>query len=123
MRMLASSLLVLAFLFPACSGKSGQEKVANEMITTMESLNTTLASVKDEASAKAAAPKLEQIAKQMEELKKKSEGMPQPEGAPKDPELDKRLKAAMQKMMQEMMRIGTDPKLEPAMKALGNMGK
>lgn len=100
----------LAALFAACTTK---EEAGTESLRLMEKMVTTLEGVKDEASAKAAAAALDPIVTRMKELQKTMEAMPEAKRSELEAEHKKEGEALAQRMMKEMMRIGTDQKLGP----------
>ena len=115
-RGLICALLVAAFCLAGCDSKPTHESVTQEGIDKTEEMVEVLKSIKDEASAKAARPKMEQIKKDMEELKKKANALGEPPADVKA-KLQEKHKPEMEKlfgeMMKEVMRIGLDPKIAP----------
>lgn len=109
-----ASILALTFLFPACG--SSEASAREEGVSLMEQIGNTLETAKDEASAKAAAAKLDPIITRMNALAKEHPDMGKPtgkEGEAVDPKFEARAQAAMTKMMTEMGRVMADPKLSP----------
>jgi hypothetical protein len=102
-----------------CDSKPTHESVTEDSIDKMEEMVEVLKGIKDEASAKAARPKMEQIKKDMEELQKKSKALGEPPADVKQ-KLQEKHKAQLEKvtseMMKEMMRIGLDPNIAPHVK-------
>jgi hypothetical protein len=80
----------------------------------MQEMADVLKTVKDESSAKAAAPKIKALSADLKEIQKKMEAM-----KPSEAEQKRLAEAHMKPMMeamgqlvQESMRIGMDPKLQ-----------
>ena len=120
-----ASTLAVTFLLSACGG-SKHEAAADESITLMEQIGTTLESVKDEAGAKAAATKLDSTVTRMAALKKEMKALGEPAGKEGDAMKAKyqvRMQAAMTKMTTQMGRVMADPKLsailQPVMQKMG----
>ena len=111
--------VAVALAAGGCESKPTHESVTKESIDKMQQFADVLKTIKDEASAKAARPKLEKIKKEMDELKKKADtlGNPPPEVKKK---LEEKYKKDMEKVSGElagqMMRIGMDPKIAPHLK-------
>src|SRR5262245_48764512 len=63
----------LALLVVACSSSNSPEGMMKDTLGMMNDMTATLATIKDEASAKAAIPKLEELAKKGEEIKKRAD--------------------------------------------------
>ena len=96
-------------------GKPTHESVVKESITVMRDFVGVLKTVKDEPSATAARPKLEQIRKGLDGLRKKAKEL----GAPPE-DVKKQLakykgdiKSVMDELFAEQKRIQSDPKLAP----------
>ena len=81
---LAATSLLIAWL--AGCGDNQREKLAGKTVATMEELNTLLDGVKDEATAKAAAPKMNELVDrwigQMDRLRKLGNGSANPGDPP-----------------------------------------
>ena len=116
--------LPLLLLNVGC-GDSG-DAVMTDTIATMEEMNQVLTGVKDEASAKAAAPKLEALGTRMKELEKRGNDLKM---SPAEREqLAEKYKAQLEKpvqeLMQNMMRIAFNPELSKHIEGpMKNMGK
>jgi hypothetical protein len=90
------------------------EKLAVEMITFINGLNKTLQSVTDEASAKAAVPKLVEAKKTTDKLKKATEEAGQPSQDVIEKLMSKygaQLKVSFDGTVGNLQRIGQDPKV------------
>lgn len=113
-------VFALAALFAACVAK---EEAGTESLRLMEKMVTTLEGVKDEASAKAAATALDPIVTRMKELQKTMEAMPEAQRSELEAKHKQEGEALAQRMMKEMMRIGSDQKLSailmPVMEKMG----
>jgi len=104
--------LALPLLLTGCADTP--ESVTKKMMAKMQDIVNVLKTIKDEPSAKAAAPKLKGLSADLKQIQKKMEAM-----KPSEAE-QKRLQEAhmkpmmetMAQMMQELMRIGMDPKLQ-----------
>lgn len=60
------ALFSLLLLVLGCSGKSEQQQAADDSLNIMTEMTQVLAGITDEASAKAASPELEKLAKEMQ---------------------------------------------------------
>jgi hypothetical protein len=113
------ALVATALCVTGCESKPTHESVAQESLDKMEEMVAVLKGIKDEASAKAARPKMQQIKKDMEQIKVKAKALGEPPADVKQ-KLQEKHKQQVEKvtgeMMQEMMRIGFDPKIAPHMK-------
>jgi len=113
----------LALLVVACSkGSNSPDGVMQDMLAMMNDMTATLATIKDEASAKAAIPKLEDLAKKGEELKKRAEELKTKVSKEDEEALKKKyepqIKEATEKLMKETFRVATVPGAAEAMKAM-----
>jgi hypothetical protein len=117
MRNLFTSMLVLVVLFALLPGARGGEKtsfedVVKQMLETMDSLTTTLATIRDEETARAAHPELRKTAGNWQVIKKKAEGLPPPSKEEKDRlsmQYKTKLEEAQKKMFGEVGRVGAIP--------------
>jgi hypothetical protein len=106
------------FLLAGCDSRSPHEAIADDMVGKMRQMVDVMKGVKDEDSAKSAKPRVQALAKELDELKAKSDKLGKP-----SPETEKRLKEKHEKeveqltgdLLKEMMRVGMDPKLAPHM--------
>lgn len=113
MRTMFSMVMVAALLVLGGCGDT-HESVVKDTLSTMEEVVKVLEGVKDEASAKTAATKLEALGEEMKKMKEVHDklGKPDAETEKKLKEkYEKRLSEVSQKLMQEMMRIATNPAL------------
>src|SRR5262249_54214745 len=60
------------------------EEVVKGMLTTLEQINKTLATIKDEPTAQAAQPELRKHGEKMKELRKRASELPQPSRIERD---------------------------------------
>jgi hypothetical protein len=128
MRHFALALFPLLFMPAACGGGGTHESLAEQGLLHLERFGALLEGVKDEASAKAAAPQLEALVGQLLDTKAAVEKLPA-----KSPELEQALnakyaergKAAGMRMMQGIMKIQGDEKigaiLGPTMEKFGKV--
>ena len=109
------TLAVMAMLL-VCSGcGDSREAVAEDGMANMKELVATLDTVKDEASAKAAKPKLEKLVKQMNEIKERQTKLGDPTEAEMKSLMEKHgdeMEALQKKMVTVMMRIQFDPEIQ-----------
>ena len=93
-------------------GKATFEDVVKQMLETMDSLTTTLATIKDGDTAKGAQPELRKIAGKWKLIKKSAEGLPPPAKEEKD-RLTKlyktKLEEAQKKLFGEAARVSAIP--------------
>jgi hypothetical protein len=127
MKQILAWVLVLVTFIGVSGCKRTHESVIKDEISNMKKLASILKDVKDEASAKAAAPKIESIAKEMKSLGEEAKKMGDP---PKDVEetLKKKYKDDRENiradLSKELTRIMLDPKLsETVTKAMGDFGR
>src|SRR5262249_34209802 len=111
----------LAFvLVAACSSSNSPDGIMKDTLAMMNDMTSVLASIKDEASAKAASQKLQDRGKKGEEIKKRGEALKiqkdQEESLKK--KYEPQLKEATEKLMKETFRVATVPGAAEAMKAM-----
>ena len=88
------------------------EDVVKQMLDTMGSLTTTLATIRDDETAKSAQPDLRKAAGKWQLIKKKAEGLPPPSKEEKDrlaKEYRTKLEEAQKKLFGEVARVSTIP--------------
>lgn len=127
MRQLAVTFAVLSIaFFNGCDRAPTHDSVMEDSVTVMEDLAKVMATVKDEASAAAAKPKLKELSDKMKTLKAESDKMAKP-SKEKEDELKKkyedRMTKAMTSLFGESMRIGMDPKLKSVLSDIEGLGK
>ena len=112
MKTLCLCLLAVGLILSCTScGKKSHEALMNDMIASMKEMGTILEGIKDKDTAKAAVPKLQEIAKRFQTFKKDSETLGEPDEATKKA-LEGKMKELMEvamKMAGEMMRIQSIP--------------
>ena len=94
-------MFVLALsLLGGCGGGGGDsaEKVFADMAANMREMSTILASVTDDASARAAVPRIEAVRVKMRECATRAKAVPRPDAA-----TEQRLNETSQAVMQEVM--------------------
>jgi hypothetical protein len=113
MRKLGGCLLTLFLLAAALPGVQGGGKasfddVIKQMLETMDSLSTTLATIRDEETAKVAQPDLRKAAGKWQLIKKKAEGLPPPSKEEKDrlaKQYKTKLEESQKKLFGEVARV------------------
>lgn len=117
MRTLAFALPLL--LLAGCGSKSKEEALAHDMAVTLDGLAAAIESAKDEASAKAALPKVEKHIAEMNQLVERKKGIPDDAMEKVSAETQQRVGKATQRMMGAMMAMSMNEAvqkvLEPAM--------
>lgn len=94
-------LLALVLSLAAGCGRGGgdtAEKVFADMTSNMHEMSAILASVTDEASAKAAVPRIDAVRTKMRDCARRAKVVPQPDAA-----AEQRLNAAAEAMQREIM--------------------
>jgi hypothetical protein len=108
---LGVGFLLLGMVSTGCGGANDPDTMMKKTIGQVNAIAETLADIKDEASAKAALPKLQKIAEASQEMKKKLEGVKatkeQEEALKKKYEKD--MQQAVGKLMKESMRVAAVP--------------
>lgn len=113
--MRSGALLLLIVFIPSTPAgeKAGKlEDVVKDMLGTLDKLTTTLAGVKDEASAKAAKPELKSTASRFVEIRKKAADLKPPTKEEKErleKEYKGKLEMAQKKLLAEIGRVKTVP--------------
>jgi len=123
-------MLALAFSFVSgCGGGNGDtaQRVFADMAANMREMSAILTSVTDEASARAALPKIDAVRAKMRDCARRARGVPRPDAA-----TEQTLDAAMQAVQREVMpaiatakqRLAAQPELmaiiAPALQGMEN---
>lgn len=115
MNRIVTLLVMISLCFVAAGCGDSHEKVAADSIPVLRDMAATIETIKDEASAKAAKPKLEAIAKKMKSLKERRNKLPAPTEADIKAMLEKygdEMEAIQRRMLAGMMTIQFDPKIQ-----------
>lgn len=110
--------MAVALLVGGC-GKPNHESLMRQLFLKTREFTGVLKDVKDEASAKAAAPKLKAIATDLQKLKKEADAMGPPSQEAKArlmAKLGADFTSMMQDLKQESRRVSSDPKLQAPLK-------
>jgi hypothetical protein len=108
----------LAALFASCvpaaagGAKGSFEDVVKQMLDTMGSLTTTLATIRDDETAQSAHPELRKTAGKWQLIKKKAEDLPPPSKEEKDrltKQYKTKLEEAQKKLFGEVARVSVIP--------------
>ena len=110
------SLLAILMLgvCPGCGGDS-HASLAGESLTMMKDLIATLETVKDEASAKAAKPKLVSLTQKMQSINERQAKLPalsEADVKAMESKYGKEMEELQPKMVAAMMRIQFDPAIQ-----------
>jgi biopolymer transport protein ExbB/TolQ len=109
-------LAVLALVLSGC-GEPTAESVTEDMLGKMKEMVTVLKGITDEASAKAAKPKLEQIKKDMDGLEAQAQKVEKETSAEEREKIKNKYEPELEKVMgevfTEMGRIATIPNVGP----------
>jgi hypothetical protein len=114
MRRLTPLCIVFALALTLGGCADTPDSVSKKMIAKMQEMVGILKTVKDEPSAKAAVPKIKAVSAELKTIQKKMEAM-KPTEAEQKRLAEAHMKPMMETMAQlmaEVMRIGTDPKLQ-----------
>jgi hypothetical protein len=108
------ALFVTSAILPRALGdeKTQFEDVIKQVLDTMDSLKTTLATIQDEETAKSAQPGLRKAAGKWQLIKKKAEGLPPPSKEEKDrlaKQYKTKLEEAQKKLFGEVGRVSAIP--------------
>ncbi len=105
-------IVTLCFFLGGCGDT--HDSITQEMLAKFNELNTVLDGVKDEDSAKAAAPKVEAISTQLKEIQTRGSKLGKPsdtdQKAMRD-KYEKQMQEAVGKLMQNAARIQMQPDL------------
>ncbi len=116
----ALPFLLTAVLVAGCASDDADSMV-KQTIAAMDETAQVMSTVKDEASAKAAAPKLKELAERRRKIEEKTATVKTPPPA-EQAELQKkyaaRLTEATTRLMQEAMRVSTVPGGKVALDAM-----
>lgn len=116
--------LGICFVLVGC--KKTHEDVMKGSLSCVKEMTDVMKTVKDEASAKAAAPKIKAIADRMKALGEEAKKMSEPskeEAQRLKEKYEPQMKEAMSAFMGEVMRITMDSKLSAAKDAFGEASK
>jgi hypothetical protein len=110
-------LLTLPLLFSlgSCGSDDSPEGLARQNTALLKDFGTTLSKITDASSAKQYTPTLEKLSERAKDLQARMSkaGEPDEEASKKlITELGPEMGASMQKITQEMIRIGSDPELQ-----------
>jgi hypothetical protein len=112
---LAGIIALLAFS-GGCGSSDPHDAAVKEMLAAMNELADVMDTVKDEASATAAAPKLKAVADRVKALKTKMDGMPKPT-AEVEESLKKKYEEQMKNVMGRLMAAGMKASSVPGAQA------
>ena len=109
-------VLTSVLVFLVCSSGCGDshESLAKDGLSTTKEMVTVLEGVKDEASAKAAKPKLKSLAEQLNDYNARQAKLPamtEAELKTLESKYGKEMEETQKKLMGQLMRIQFDPKL------------
>ena len=127
MRKSSIAIIMLAsFVLTGCGGDSA-ENVAKDMVANLNEMAGILTSVTDEASAKAAVPKIEAVREKMRECAKRAKAVGKVDAAT-ETKINEMMQAGMTQAMQSIAvaqeRLAAQPQLmaiiQPAMQGMEN---
>lgn len=113
-RLVALSVMMALMVGPGCGGDT-HESLAAESMPLMKEMVDTLQTVKDEASAKTAKPKLQSIVTKMKSINERQAKLPAMTEAQMKSMIDKygkEMEEMQKKMVGAMMAIQFDPKIQ-----------
>jgi hypothetical protein len=128
MRKTAFGIIVLTlFLLTSCGNGDTAENVARDMVANFKEMGAILTSVTDEASAKAAVPKIDAVRAKMRDCAKRAKAAPKIDSAT-EAKINEMLQTgameAMTTVAAAKQRLMTQPELmaiiEPAMRGMEN---
>jgi hypothetical protein len=117
MKWAAALMLLIGLSLTGC--KDSQEAIAEDAIDAMKEMTAVLETVKDEASAKVAQPKLKKLGEQMQALQARSKKQPQLTAAEQQAlkqKYEKPMQEAVLPFAKELMRVTLNPQLHAATK-------
>lgn len=113
------SAVVLCGVLSGCSDK--YESAMEDQIGYMKEMNSILASVKDDASAEAARPRIEAVVEKMNALAERMQKIGKP-SKEREAELKKKYEAQLKEvtgeLMGNMMKLMSHPELQEAFKGM-----
>lgn len=126
----AGVCLLLVFSVAGCSGSSKHEAVIKGMVDQLNALADAMESVKDKASAKAAAVKINKVCDRLKELGNEAQGLPKL-SKDEDEKLMKKYMPELQKANERLTKValqaglasGGEPDFLAAAKRLQEVGK
>jgi hypothetical protein len=121
MRRLSAVAVVFVALVAAACGGDTRDSLAREAQNTMAEFATTMDSIKDVDSARAAKPKLQSLIAKLEDINKRGEKLPEPTEAESKAMMEKyskEMESTMMKMQGAFMRIAMDPAIQAELKDL-----
>jgi hypothetical protein len=114
MKHMAVLIPILFFFLCTGCGRDTHESLTTKAVGTMKEMTALLEGVKDEASAKAAKPRLKSLIAQLEDLDKREKKLPAPtadEVKAMNEKFGPEMPEVQQKFMGQILRISFDPKL------------
>ena len=120
-------IVLVAFILTGCGGAETADSIAKDMVANMKEMGAILASVTDEASAKAAVPKIEAVRAKMRDCAKRAKAAPKIDAAT-EAKLNETMQAGMTEAMTSLgaaqQRLAGQPELmailAPAMQGMEN---
>lgn len=120
MRKTFAASLLAAFLLAGCASDDA-DSLVKQTIQAMDETSQVMATVKDEASAQAAVPRLRALAERRKKIEEKMAAVktpPQAEQAELQKKYAARLSEVTTSLMQEAMRVSTVPGGKAALEAM-----
>src|SRR5262245_48741767 len=112
-RLIAFTVMVMLLMVPGCGGDT-HESLADESMPVMKDMVATLETVKDEAPAKPAKPKLQSNEAKRKDLKARRNKLPAPTEAQTKAMMDKHgkdMEQIMMKLTGIQLQLMADPKI------------
>lgn len=124
---MSSLVIMVALLASGCSGGDTAESVAKDMVANMKEMGSILTSVTDEASAKAALPKIDAVRAKMRDCATRAKAAPKIDGAT-EAKINEMMQAGMTEAMGSIVaaqqRLAGQPELmailQPALEGMEN---